>query len=452
MSKSASKPPALKVSRNHQRRSGDSQRQRCGQACRRWHLLFRPAHTKSAPHSCKHSTRLWYRFGRRSGATDTNFTAATDGLTFSLAAGANVHVFGLTIIRAAAGATYANTGLTITTPAAQTGVRAGQVSILDISFIGASTFWATGIYVFNTSNASFDHISYIAPSATGTGAGVGISIAGQNASSYLVEAKFHEIDTQGGSVGLQIGDWIQGVYVTQSSFIGNDYGIRWSGVAGDADLWLAVSNTHFNSGTRGLLADTAMSPQIVNTYTLHFGIPSRDTQWAALQFINLSPGLIANNTIYGNGTGSTSTQEYGIVLTGGNDCTIVGNFINNTKNAGIYVNTTINTLIASNIGTLPAGIPLIQYAADAANRQAYGNQTNGVADLSVNAGVLTLAGACNATAYRVNNARVVGATITGWGISTGGVRAAVTASSTLPQVAAALAQLLTDLETHGLIA
>ena len=40
---------------------------------------------------------------------------------------------------------------------------------------------------------------------------------------------------------------------------------------------------------------------------------------------------------------------------------------------------------------------------------------------------------------------------TGWGTSTGGARAAITASSTLPQVAAGLAQLLTDLQSYGLL-
>ena len=40
---------------------------------------------------------------------------------------------------------------------------------------------------------------------------------------------------------------------------------------------------------------------------------------------------------------------------------------------------------------------------------------------------------------------------TGWGTSTGGARAAITASSTLPQVAAGLAQLLNDLTAYGLI-
>lgn len=56
------------------------------------------------------------------------------------------------------------------------------------------------------------------------------------------------------------------------------------------------------------------------------------------------------------------------------------------------------------------------------------------------------------SSFTVNGAQVVGAPIAGWGASTGGVRAPVAAATaTVAQVAAALAQLLSDLETHGLI-
>jgi hypothetical protein len=54
--------------------------------------------------------------------------------------------------------------------------------------------------------------------------------------------------------------------------------------------------------------------------------------------------------------------------------------------------------------------------------------------------------------YSVNALQVVGSRITGWGTSTGGARAAIAAgTATLPQVAAGLAQLLVDLQAHGLL-
>lgn len=53
--------------------------------------------------------------------------------------------------------------------------------------------------------------------------------------------------------------------------------------------------------------------------------------------------------------------------------------------------------------------------------------------------------------YWFYGVQVVGARIGGWGTSSGGARGPITGAATLPQVAAALSQLLTDLATHGLI-
>lgn len=56
------------------------------------------------------------------------------------------------------------------------------------------------------------------------------------------------------------------------------------------------------------------------------------------------------------------------------------------------------------------------------------------------------------TGISVGANKVIGPQIAGWGTSTGGARGAVAAgTATLPQVAAALAQLLTDLKTHGML-
>lgn len=61
-------------------------------------------------------------------------------------------------------------------------------------------------------------------------------------------------------------------------------------------------------------------------------------------------------------------------------------------------------------------------------------------------------GSLGTPAYQVNGTQVLTAQITGWGSSTNGSRGAVNGSTaTLPQVAAALAQLLIDLRTHGML-
>lgn len=80
-------------------------------------------------------------------------------------------------------------------------------------------------------------------------------------------------------------------------------------------------------------------------------------------------------------------------------------------------------------------------------------QFNGTNLMTVSGVNATFAGTVKATsAYLVGANQVVGAQITGWGTSTGGARGALAAgTATLSQTAAALAQLLTDLKTHGLL-
>ena len=454
--------------------------------------------------------------GAGSGVTILSFSGGSNGLTFSLAPTAGVHIEGLTISRAVATPIYANTGLTITTPLPQ-GVRPALSTVRDVFVMGnaaRTTAWAVGISVNNTSSLSMDHVYVSMPDANGTfGNSFGIALAGLSASSYLVEVALNDVSTIGGSIGLQLGDWIQGVYVSNSRFIGNDYGIRWAGVAGHGDLLPTVVNSHVNSGTRGIQLIVASAPQIINTYVLHFPIASTASDWAGFEFNTMDSGLVSNNNIYGNGAAS-ATPEYGIQLIDCNTSTVVGNHINNPKTAGIYLGSGTNaTVIANNLGSaLEAGVPLIFDASAAASNQRLGNQTNGVPDISVNSagmlvtpnGILNAAGLfqvaptyqlqrdsgtgiwsfieAGVTTMTINpdgnvyagthlhaingvvtaqgiwtgptavaSKQVLGSQITGWGTSTGGVRGAVTGASTLPQVAAALAQLLTDLKTHGMI-
>jgi hypothetical protein len=67
---------------------------------------------------------------------------------------------------------------------------------------------------------------------------------------------------------------------------------------------------------------------------------------------------------------------------------------------------------------------------------------------------LTVDTSSNLTAntYKIGSNQVVGARITGWGSGTNGSKAALDGSTaTLAQTSAAVAQLISDLRTHGLI-
>jgi hypothetical protein len=54
------------------------------------------------------------------------------------------------------------------------------------------------------------------------------------------------------------------------------------------------------------------------------------------------------------------------------------------KNAGIYFNGTLNTIVTANVAGLPAGIPLVQYAGGSVSstNKSYGNMLNGALTFS----------------------------------------------------------------------
>lgn len=80
------------------------------------------------------------------------------------------------------------------------------------------------------------------------------------------------------------------------------------------------------------------------------------------------------------------------------------------------------------------------------------NDAGGAEILTVSDAGLLTAGNVNASTYQSGGTQVVGSRVTGWGAATGGSKVAFTAgTATLAQTAAAVAQLITDLRTHGLI-
>ena len=315
--------------------------------------------------------------GAGSGATVLVFPNGTDGLMLTLTGNADVHVHGMTIKRTVAGV-YTNTGLSITSGTPNTSGD-GITTVHDVVMTGA---WLTGINIVRTL-ASLTDVSVFMANATGSGPGVGIKVSGVDSANYCTSVRLTNVITVGGNAGFLIGTWVQGVYVNACDFIGNDYGLHFDGIGGHGDLWLAVTNSHFNSGTRGVLSFNGEGTQIVNTTSLHFPIPSIDGTYAAFEFHNISPGYISGASMFGVGASSSSANEFGIMVNGGYNVIINGCYLEGFKNAGIYVAQTEHTLITGNMAALPAGVPLIQYGTgQLSSNQAYGNQLNFVPDIT----------------------------------------------------------------------
>jgi hypothetical protein len=147
-----------------------------------------------------------------------------------------------------------------------------------------------------------------------------------------------------------------------------------------------------------------------------------------------------------------------LTIGSGQGATLVDLNYGNTGNARINVGTTSSVFTITQGGSptfrvnTTAGTPanFIQVnagiAGTAVSLAATGTDTNVELDLTARGS----SGVRITSIVGFNNTAPI-AKPTGWGTSTGGARAAITASSTLPQVAAGLAQLLNDLTAYGLI-
>ncbi len=340
--------------------------------------------------------------GAGSGATILNFSAATDGVAFSLSPAANVHVRGMTIARTVAGAAYANTGLSIVTPADQGAApRLGLITIEDVVLRGnasRSTAWATGVNLNNTNTVRVNTVMVLMPNASGAGTGVGIAHAGQSATSYAADTVFSNVTVQGGGIGLSIGDWVQGVYVVNSQLIAVDYGIRWPGVAGHSDIALLVANTHINASSRGIYVSLGGGLQVVNTLVLHWTTASVTSDWAAFEIIGHNSAMLSNNNI--SGWTSFSGTEHAVLMNACNFCTVIGNTISGVKNdAIVLISNTFNTTITcNNAVNMGPGAKLLSDTSGNATNQNLLNQIGGVLDLTMNAsGTAIYSGAATGT-------------------------------------------------------
>lgn len=333
--------------------------------------------------------------GAGSGVTTLRFFNTTDGLSLSYAAPQNLHIRGLSIVRAATGAVYSNTGLSVIATSFPGGGNVnGPITIQDVTVrgnIGRTTAWMTGIGLNAPSSIALDHVMVLMPNATGANVGVGIAYAGQSGSFYAVEAALSDVTVQGGGQGLAIGDWVQGVYVSNSRFLGLDYGVYWPGVGTHSDIWLAVTNTHFNAGSRGLYAFGVGGVICSNTDTLHFAVPSVTGDWSGFEIHNSNTGMVTNSNVVGNGS-SFSGTENAVQFISGNLCTAVGNVFSTIRNDAVVLSgTQSQSTVASNVGANIGGALVNDTSSGSASNARLLNTLNSVPDLTMNAaGTLVL--------------------------------------------------------------
>lgn len=198
-------------------------------------------------------------------ATLLLFTNATDGLNFTLASSGpcgSIDLHGFAVIRVPASPVRANTGLRI--GVAPGPMYSGAVILRDLLVCGVGYMasrtnqWNKSVVLVGTSGAYIENVVMGAPDGTATDAGdVLLTImGGANSGQFTASVNVVGCYIQGGSVGLLVVGFVQGVFIVNSTIIGQYDGIRCEGVAAPVNHTTNAATAsgavlHFASGSLG---------------------------------------------------------------------------------------------------------------------------------------------------------------------------------------------------------
>lgn len=329
--------------------------------------------------------------GAGAGVTTLVFNG-TDG--FDVSGGVKSVIFsGMDILTGDKGIPYAHTGISIVGPKTGTSFPAPKIENVTFAdslndFMHRSHGWATAMNFVTTLNASVHNVRVEMPDwAPGITQGVGIHFEGQGFPAgfgpWSIDNSLSSFYVLGGYAAVTIGKFTQGLSITNSAFVGNDYGINWDGTYTDDSAELvAVTNTEFNDHTSGILLSKVALSQVTGNQFMHF-LPNLTEQWSAIDFEDgAGYSTITGNTITGQTNINNSSAvypEYGIIVNNSQ-----GSPVSVTGNIGIWLGKHLiwfkgNTQVASAAGNSVNGTTLNNSVIkdDRGNNGAIGNVYNG---------------------------------------------------------------------------
>lgn len=232
----------------------------------------------------------------------------------------SVHIKDLSMLTGATGTgsaiTLNQTQTSILNPANSALSNISNVTIRGVDGYAQTDYWNTGVNVIGVSNVNFTGDAFYGPqNATG---GIGASISGTSALPPVV-FNFTNCTFYSQYYGINYGNRVQGVTVSQSNFTGQVYGIiAGSGLSGLDQL--AVTTSQFNDIT----ADIILLSPIVGTLIQgnEFAVQNNG---AGLQLLSYDMTNIVGNNFEGASPGLSGTTGIYMGTWGGLSTVITGN-------------------------------------------------------------------------------------------------------------------------------
>lgn len=250
--------------------------------------------------------------GQGAACVTINQTADADALDVSLtnygglyATGA-VRVSGIKFILSIASTTRKAVSISSTAASGALGV---PVVLHDLTFVSASStsYWADSIYLSQIPNATYiDTINYEAP----YGYGDGISVNGTS-SGYTSGVFIRDTFMVGGARSLEMGNYVQGVTVSNMNVVNGQYAIYWVPTAG-TNSNLTVANSYLD-GQVSLSGASATLNTIWIYGSQLDSLATTTTGWTNLAINTAGAVLLENNIFRGS---SASTNQIGLSISG----------------------------------------------------------------------------------------------------------------------------------------
>ena len=263
----------------------------------------------------------------------------------------DVTVSSLRMLTGNTSSTFANTGITITSPfvpGEEVHPIISHVLMTDVS-LKQQYGWNVGVNLNTTVNANLDDLVVQLPPYNGSTQGVQVQIQGNiNVSGdFSISTHIHHSTLTGGYAGVLVGSYVQTVDVGNSVIIGNNFGIHWDGSAtGDFAENLQSTANNFNALTDDIWLSHVNESQIQGNMLLQYG---NVANWAGIYIESSGWETITGNTVVALPQTAPFNSTNGFVIdnSSGSSAAISGNIITGLHGVCIVMSGTTSMVSSS---------------------------------------------------------------------------------------------------------
>lgn len=199
---------------------------------------------------------------------------------------------------------------------------------------GNAPSWNVGIAAFGCDICGISDTSIFlqAPTANNTGFVWGPIEGTAIGSGVTVQMSCNNLTIQGGTIGIDAGNSLQGLLMNNCNLQGMQYGVRWLGTINEGTGGLQITNCQMNCSIRNVLAQFCTNVFLSGNFFLQFdgNNVAAAYNWAAIELAESGLNAITGNFILSPGVNVTSNVAAiyvhgGSVLASGGPGIITGN-------------------------------------------------------------------------------------------------------------------------------